>query len=113
MKACPDILDAVTNAAEIVKWFSSHSRVAGILSQEQLKLGEKMLALIRAVITRWTSHYLSATRLLVVSRALRTAVITRSEELELAAGSRSENKKKAREIFDIINDSQFWKNLTK
>ncbi|KIJ42867.1 hypothetical protein M422DRAFT_48080 [Sphaerobolus stellatus SS14] len=105
--ACPDILDAATKAAEIVKWFSSHSRVARILNQEQLKLGEKVLALIWAVITRWTSHYLSATRLLAVSKALRAAVITRSEELELAAGSRSENKQKAREsILEESNEDE-------
>ena len=63
-------------AIEVIKWFNNHSRALGLLKQRMLEKLFKVYVLILPVITRWTSHYLSCKRLLLVATAMRTLVLS-------------------------------------
>src|SRR6266545_3861854 len=105
--------DCVTKALVVIKWMNNHSRALGLFRQEQLYMHQKILALILPVITRWTAHYLSLRRLLTVEKVLKVAWLKHSETMIASAGPKSEDKAKAIEVQEIINDLQFWYHVKK
>ncbi|KAF8581077.1 hypothetical protein K439DRAFT_1296479, partial [Ramaria rubella] len=82
--------------------FNNHSHALGLLRQEQIITNNQVVALILAVITHWTSHYLSLTRLLEVNKALRACVIKNGDTLLECAGPKPEAWCKVKEIVDTI-----------
>ena len=98
-------------AIEVIKWFNNHSRALGLLKQRMLEKLFKVYVLILPVITRWTSHYLSCKRLLLVATAMRTLVLDFYDELVICAGDKREMKDKAKEILDLVNEPSFWHDL--
>lgn len=71
-----------------------------------------MLALILAVITRWTAHYCSAARLLDIAKGLLFCVIRYENELLDSAGpANSDARKVADEVIGIVRDKVFWEKL--
>lgn len=110
------LFDCVTQAIEVVKWFNSHSRALGILNQEQASLSANtgaalILALILPVLTRWTAHFCSLSRLERVAPAIRSSWMKYSNQLLAAAGTRREAKEKAESIKAIVENPDFWKNI--
>ncbi|KAA1478743.1 hypothetical protein DENSPDRAFT_757739, partial [Dentipellis sp. KUC8613] len=97
-------------ALEIVKWFNHHSRAIGILKDVQLKMSTMgiPLCLILPVLTRWTSHFLSISRLLQLETFFLHAVAEHGGELENCARKEKTAIARAKEIVQIIKDSQFW-----
>ena len=106
-------LEAAQEAVEVIKWFNNHSRALGMLRQDQVKRSGHALALIMAIITRWTTHYLSISRLLKLSKHLRSLVDFEYEKLMEAAGDRDGAPERAEKVFNIIKDTHFWENLTR
>jgi hypothetical protein len=104
-------VDTVEQAVEVIKWWNNHSLALGLFQQEQLTRNGKTLALILAVLTRWTTHYLSVNRLLFLSRPLQSCVLNHREELMNAAGKKPELVAAAIEILDTVRNDTFWKNL--
>ncbi|TFY53352.1 hypothetical protein EVG20_g10156 [Dentipellis fragilis] len=100
----------VNRALEIVKWFNNHSRAIGILKDVQLKSSTTgiPLCLILPVLTRWTSHFLSISHLLELESCFLHAVAEHGAELEKCTGKEKTAVVKAKEIVQIIKDSQFW-----
>jgi hypothetical protein len=97
----------------VIKWFNSHSRALGILQKQQQEAFNKVFALILPVITRWTCHYLSFTRLVKVSKPIRTIVLNRRDELKECAGPKREAKDAAEKVLKIVEDSRFWEDILK
>ncbi|KAI0072997.1 hypothetical protein K474DRAFT_1604154 [Panus rudis PR-1116 ss-1] len=78
--------------------------------------GSKGLAVLRAVITRWTTHYLAYARLLVLQLPLQSLV---QNDATLAPDQRcviigdARAKAKAEEMVEIIQNPQFWQALAR
>lgn len=99
------------DALEIAKWFNNHGRALGLLYQHQIGRNERTLTLILPVITRWTAHYLTASRLLEIEKALRTLVPDEYGTLMTCAGEKREAKERAKVILNRILDLSFWDRL--
>ncbi|KAJ7215840.1 ribonuclease H-like domain-containing protein [Mycena pura] len=102
---------------EIIKWISNHSRALGMLKEQQklteeYKKNPRLLTLIFQVISRWTSHFLAARRLLVLSGPLRALYLQSHQSLVECAGNRRDAVERAEEVLAPIDDSNLWKNLT-
>lgn len=93
---------------DIVKWFNFHTLALGLLREQQKETLGKTLALILPFITRWTTHFLSASRLIRVKSAMRTCVEKNRDSLMKAGGKVKAQKEAAKEILDIIQDDGFW-----
>ena len=98
-------------ALEVVKWFNSHGRPLGMLREAQQAQDGKILTLILPALTRWTSHYLAATRLLKLEHAIRILVLTSRESLINAVGDKADAIQKAEAIVGILMQSSFWEDL--
>jgi hypothetical protein len=106
-------LDCVPQALELIKWTRNHSRALGIVSREQFQTYNKILALILPVITRWTAHYLSLSRLLQVEAPLKASWMKYKQELIECAGPKADARAKAESIGAIVDDPQFWMRIKK
>ncbi|KAH7917096.1 hypothetical protein BV22DRAFT_1026972, partial [Leucogyrophana mollusca] len=105
-------VETASNAAEITKWFNNHSIAYGIFNREQELTYSKALTLILPVITRWTAHYLSFSRLLEVKTPLACCVMKHRNELITSAGPKRESKDKARKVLDTVEDPDTWRDIT-
>jgi len=104
-----DFLTCVPKALLVIKWMNNHSRALGIFRREQLQTYNKILSLILPVITRWTAHYLSLSRLLAVEVPVKASWMKYGREMIDCAGPTADVQQKAREIQAIVEDPQFWK----
>ncbi|KAH6866158.1 ribonuclease H-like domain-containing protein [Coprinopsis sp. MPI-PUGE-AT-0042] len=112
-KADDAILLHVNEAIELVKWFNSHSRGLGLLNVEQASLaGGKVLALILPVISRWTAHFCSLSRLLNVKGPVQAAWAKYEDKLLACAGPKLPAKIKAREVQQTATSRTFWESIS-
>ncbi|KAG8723267.1 hypothetical protein FRC09_004049 [Ceratobasidium sp. 395] len=109
-----DFISAGSKAQAVIKWFNNHTRALAWLQDEQKHSFQKVLALIYPVLTRWTSVYMALKRLLECLPAFRGLLNNRNRmELRDVAGTERRAREKALEILDIIEDEQFWSNVTR
>jgi len=69
------------------------------------------LAIIRAVLTRWTAHYQAYKRLLELKATLQmlvSAEATRPESKKMIITGDKKAKDHATEMLDVIMNSRFW-----
>ncbi|KAI0049656.1 hypothetical protein FA95DRAFT_1488644, partial [Auriscalpium vulgare] len=97
-------------ATDLITWLRSKTFVLALLRDIQ-KGGGRVRTVIRAVLTRWTSHYLAYDRLLELQPALRALVST--DELRGSSNSQvitgdASAKRRATRMVGIIKDSAFW-----
>lgn len=104
-------VEIIDDAVEVIKWFNNHSRALGMLKTAQHEKLGKIFALIKPVITRWTSHYLAICRLLELEIPFKQLLLDHHDDLILSAGRKREQKEKAKEILDILEGFGFWANL--
>ncbi|KAH6903798.1 hypothetical protein BKA70DRAFT_1103704, partial [Coprinopsis sp. MPI-PUGE-AT-0042] len=106
------LIHVVSEALEVVKWFNNHSRALGLLRAQQMESNglNHILSLILPVLTRWTSHYLSLSRLLRLQLYFMGLLLSSSkrEALVTAAGPKAEQRRKAEEVIGIIERPDFW-----
>ncbi|KAL6298032.1 ribonuclease H-like domain-containing protein [Sparassis latifolia] len=110
----PEILEVITQALEIVKWFNSHGVALDLLDKEQELTyinRTQTLALILPRITHWTAHFLAISRLLDVSVAMKLCCTWNADKLLICAGRTADVKAKAQSILDVVKDEGFWKKL--
>lgn len=105
------LIDTADNAISIIKWMLQHSYLLGLLHQEQVLNGVKPRSLILAVLTRWTSHFLSFRSLLSESRSIRSLAARNPEAFRASAGRSPEKKKEVEVILKNIEDPNFWNQL--
>ncbi|OBZ67907.1 hypothetical protein A0H81_12375 [Grifola frondosa] len=106
-----NFVKVMDDALEIVKWFNNHSRALGLLRKEQTLRFGIALMLILPVLTRWTSHYLAATRLLDIQEAIRVLVAGSRQLLIECVGEKADAVRKANEILNLIALPSFWDDL--
>jgi hypothetical protein len=98
-------------ATDLIAWLRSKTFVLALLRQIQLDSGKNPLSVIRAVLTRWTAHYLAYCRLLDLRLSLQTLVLKDSirpaNDRQLVTGDKKA-KAKAKTMLKIINDTNFW-----
>ncbi|PCH43941.1 hypothetical protein WOLCODRAFT_39688, partial [Wolfiporia cocos MD-104 SS10] len=99
------------DALEVAKWFNNHSRALGLLHDQQVThYGGRALRLILPVITHWTAHYLTCTRLLELEKAIRTLVLEQHEVLIACVGDKRDARDKAQSIISIVVTESLWSN---
>lgn len=104
-------------AADLITWLRSKTYLLAKLRECQIGLGMAALAIIRAVITWWTAHYLAYSQLHEVRPALQ-ALISRDEardprtspESDIITGD-ARAKAKAQKMVEIIKNGDFWATL--
>ncbi|KAF7331976.1 HAT family dimerization protein [Mycena kentingensis (nom. inval.)] len=99
-----------------IKWIVNHSRALGMLKaqQKQTELYAKthrLLTLIFPVISRWTSHFVSLRRLLVLSGPLRALYLQSHQSLVECAGDKRAAVEKAEDVLELLDDTTTWKRL--
>ncbi|KAF7293683.1 hypothetical protein MIND_01148300 [Mycena indigotica] len=95
---------------DLIGWLRSKTFVLALLRELQRSSNLPVLAIIRAVLTRWTSHYLAYTRLIAVGPPLRALVARedlRGTDNQLITGD-SKAKKKAQKMVALIKNPQLW-----
>lgn len=108
-----EVLESVPMALEVIKWFNNHGYALDLLRQQQRLNSEHILSLILPCVTRWTAHYLAISRLLKVSKAVKTCCFVYTDKVLDCAANTLEAKAKAQEIVDTVSNNRFWENLTK
>ena len=103
-------------ACDLISWLRSKTYVLASLRDIQIQSGKMPLSVIRAVITRWTAHYLAFRCLLELKLPLRAlvnqdAMAPSGQQILVPLGSTAANKKKAREMVAIIENPTFWLSL--
>ncbi|KAJ7921018.1 hypothetical protein B0H13DRAFT_1604906 [Mycena leptocephala] len=78
--------------------------------------GDRVLSVIRAVLIRWTAHYLAYCRLLALAPILKALVqrvsLRTAADNQLITGDKKA-KAKARQMIAIIDNSLFWNAITR
>ena len=113
LKLKADFRKVIILGLDVVKWFNNHSQALALFRSEQkLTYHGKFWALILPVITRWTAHYLSLTRLLKVEAALRTCATRHKPALLACAGARDADAQAAAgAVLRTIGDDDFWEKV--
>ena len=103
------VMDDISNALDVVKWFNNHSTALELLRQEQVITFDGLAwALILPVITHWTAHYLALSQILKLRQLLQICWTRHEERLVTCAGTREDLQEKARRIHGIVKDANFW-----
>ncbi|KAL6298476.1 ribonuclease H-like domain-containing protein [Sparassis latifolia] len=112
----PEILEAIVQAQEIIKWFNSHGAALDLFEKEQELTytdATRVLALILPCVTRWTAHFLSISRLLDLSLAMKLCCARHADKLLICAGKTADVKVKALSILNTVKADEFWKKLVR
>ena len=91
-------------ATQLISWLRSKTRI----------LAHLPLAVLRAVITRWTAHYVAYRRLLQLYPSIKGLVfsdLTRPDAEKVLISGDSASKRKAREMLTIIENPLFWHSI--
>lgn len=102
-------------ATTLITWLQSKTLVLGLIEQTQKQLGLRATTIIRAVITRWTSHLQAFKQLKSLQDVLLTIISTDAsrapqDRLFLGVGKKNTRDKSA-EAERIIQDPFFWNGL--
>ena len=113
-KSHSTLLATSTLADELITWLWSKSQILALLRGKCRELALGAASILRAVITRWTAHYLAYRRLLDVHRALQSMVLEdacRPPASSFFIKGPAASKTKARTMIEIIGDNNFWAHL--
>ena len=112
-----DFLHTISLFLEVIKWFNGYDAAHALLWMEQkFTFNGKFYALILRflpVVTRWTAHYLSTTRLLKLKEAVKSCCARHKDALLICAGKESKATEKVQSILDIVGNDTFWVDLVK
>ncbi|KAE8217168.1 hypothetical protein CF319_g8679 [Tilletia indica] len=111
LKASPTLKTTYVTMLQIVDWFRTHLVARGILRRYRRNNGDPPLELKRPATTRWTSAFTTASRLKKLRDSIEGSVISKRQELEVAAGKRPDAVAKAKEILRHVRGGSFWSAL--
>lgn len=96
---------------ELITWLRSKTYILALIREVQLANGQRTVAILRAVLTRWTAHYIAYCRLLDVSHTLKLLVqqdeMCPTLEQRLVTGDKK-SRDKAQLMVRLIKDEHFW-----
>ncbi|KAF8956006.1 hypothetical protein BDZ97DRAFT_1672403, partial [Flammula alnicola] len=98
------LLQYAEMACELITWLRSKTRI----------LAHLPLSVLRAILTRWTAHYVAFRRLLQLYASLQALMysdISKPESERVLISGDSKAKRKAREMVEIIKNQVFWHNI--
>ena len=115
-KSEAEFLRFIDKATELIGWLRGKTYVLALLRQVQLMNSQRILAVIHAVLTRWTAHYLAYRRLLEIRISLQL-LVENDEKLELRnqqllLGDASA-RERSRKNIAVIKNSAFWHALAR
>ena len=101
-------------ATDLIGWLRGKTLLLALIRQEQLKTSGVTAAIIRAVISWWTSHLRAYERLILLRNVLRSVMLTDSNrpESQIVIGDRTA-KTKAKNMIDLIDNGVFWQSLAR
>jgi hypothetical protein len=96
-------------ADALIKWLRSKTYILGLIQNIQRDTNGRILSVIRAVLTRWTAHYLAYRRLVELRPAPESIIAADAmrPKSDLVKGDRKA-KTKAREMLRVIRNPSFW-----
>jgi hypothetical protein len=110
------VLEYTDIANELITWLRSKTLVLALLRKAQLDTTGTALAVIRAVLTRWTAHYQAYKRLLELQGVLQMLVSAenaRPESMKLIVTGDRKAKDHAKRMIEIITNSVFWHSIAR
>ncbi|KAH6873588.1 hypothetical protein BKA70DRAFT_1034840, partial [Coprinopsis sp. MPI-PUGE-AT-0042] len=116
LKDSDDDLVAYTNkAGEVITWLCGKTMLMAIIRETYSNHnGGKKKTILRAVISHWTSHYMSYDRLLQMRHIIKLVIDSDSikppQEQRVVIGD-SAAQERARAMVQIIIDPAFWHGL--
>lgn len=111
-----DILSQTEDASELITWLRSKTLVLGLLKDVQLQGNQRPLAVIRAVLTRWTCHFRAYERLLLLKNSLLSIVYADEAKIngdKLIVTGDAKAKAKSIAMCKVIKKPYFWTALTR
>ncbi|KAJ3771237.1 hypothetical protein FB446DRAFT_645581, partial [Lentinula raphanica] len=98
-------------AAELITWLRSKTLVLALIRDIQAEHNQPHVTVIRAVLTRWTSHYLAFKCLLELWNALEFLISRDSmrppSDSQLITGN-AKSKAKAKSMVGLVKNQDFW-----
>ncbi|KAL7281578.1 hypothetical protein ACG7TL_004895 [Trametes sanguinea] len=111
------LLDVTDQAEELITWLRRRTFILARIRDVQQSHGKTALAVIRPVLTRWTSHYLAFRRLLELQSTLSYIIAddnARGGTSTFMAGlNTSAAKSKARQMIALMQNGAFWHSLNR
>ncbi|KAF5385054.1 hypothetical protein D9615_001008 [Tricholomella constricta] len=110
-KSNKDVLAYTDLATELIAWLRSKTLLLGLIRQSQIATHGRTLAIIRAVLTRWTAHYLAFNRLLELRDTLLSVIYAdeaRPEAHRMVIIGDRKTKIKSRAMIAIVKNPLFW-----
>jgi hypothetical protein len=107
-----DLIPWTKQATELIGWLRSKSLVLAMLRKVREEAGLPALSVLRAVLTRWTAHYMAYHCLLELYTAL-VGVIA-ADEMQADPAKKTfitgdaKARAKAKEMVRIVKDPVFW-----
>jgi hypothetical protein len=105
-------------ADDLITWLRSKTSVLALISEACKSLGGETTgsSVIRAVITRWTAHYLAYSRLIALRPALTMVVTNDVARVQMNFGSKLVTgnpaaRAKAERMVEAITNQEFWESL--
>src|ERR1700728_3024066 len=111
-----DVLQYTDIANEIFTWLRVITLVLALLRKAQLDTRGTALAVIRAVLTRWTAQYKAYKRLHKLQGVLQMLVSAenaRPDSKKLIATGERKAKDHANKMMEVIRDSVFWRAIAR
>jgi len=104
-KSKSPLLEYSAKATKLIAWLRSKSLI----------LSKLPLSVLRAVLTRWTAHYIAYRRLLQLYNPLKLLVYHdqahSNERDRIMITGDAESQRNARKMVTIIQDPLFWHNI--
>jgi hypothetical protein len=110
-KSDADVLDYTDRATDLITWLRSKTYLLALLRDAQVQASKPILSVIRAVLTRWTAHYLAYRRLLQLQPTLTSMVYSdenRPENQRQIVRGDAKAKAKSLTMIEIIKTPTFW-----
>ncbi|KAL1743828.1 hypothetical protein HDZ31DRAFT_9135, partial [Schizophyllum fasciatum] len=105
-----------SQADELISWIRGKTQLIFLLKEAQLANGNVALSVVRAAMTRWTSHHLAYHRLVELQPAL--SKVVSDDEFRSKGGWPSQiikgdrkSKAKAKSMLSILRSGTFWHGL--
>jgi hypothetical protein len=104
-------------ATDLIAWLRSKTLVLAMLRKVRIAANLSPLSIIRAVLTRWTAHYMAYQCLLELRPTLESVIAndamqTRDEDKTVVTGD-AKAKRKSQQMVNIIKDPLFWHSLAR
>jgi hypothetical protein len=103
-------------ATDLIGWLRSKTFILALLRTAQMEATGVTSAVIRAVLTRWTAHYMAYKRLLELQPILTSEIYhdeARAANAKKIVTGDAASKAKAVRMIAVIKDPLFWHSMTR